>query len=180
MFMKYLNATLCCYKSVSMTNDKLISLSYPFDSTRTIMRNGTLSADDFYVFTHVNLMGTDDSNEKQDSIIECDGKVRVTIRLTKCDAEASKQLYVDLDSFDVDVNEAKITKRIHKACYKYLNCQRLTVIKSMELPAGCGMYVLKVLVEDLNNPNQNAGIPIVQSMSYLYFEESNGDTGAAK
>ncbi len=165
MCMKYVNAFVgCCESVVRDDENQILSYQGPFNSIRAkedADKNAIIA--DFSVVTHVNLMGSSDEHAS-DNIILNEGKLSVTIRLTKCIKNVSDPPGIDLDSFELDVKDLQRRNKISKACYPFLNYTRVTRIDKVSIPpdVGVGNYVIKVLVSADDNPVQ-----VIQSMSAL-------------
>lgn len=167
MCMKYLNATVSCYGSVSIHNNRILSLIEPFDViSATKDPNGTISIKNFYVVTHINMLGTNKEDCKQNSTLEKRETLSVRIRLTKCDKDENNQRYFDLDTFTVDLKEEENKRNIHKACFDYFNYKRITPVESLALPYGSGKYVIKVTVKEPSQEKET-----IQTMTYLYVSD---------
>lgn len=167
MCMKYLNATVNCYESVLVLNDKIASLSVPFDViSATQNTDSSISIKDFFVVTHINMLGTNKEECKQESTLEKRVPLSVKVRLTKCDKNEDNQMYIDLDNFIIDLNDEANKSKIHKACFNYFNYKRATHIESIPLPYGKGRYVIKVLVKELPQEKET-----IQAMTYLYVSD---------
>lgn len=169
MCMKYLNATLSCYKSVVMVDNSVTSLNWPFDKiSANINEDGNFFIEDFFVVTQINLLGTQKEDKKQYSTLEKRENLEVKIRLTKCDKDENNQRYIDLDCFVIDFNNEENKKNIHTACFDYFNYKRITTVHSIELPLGTGTYVIKVIVKEASQKKET-----VQSMNYLYVSDES-------
>ena len=72
MCMKYLNTPVCCYKSISEENGKIVSLNGPFNSINSINEGKKIYIEDFFIITQFNLLGTNKENEKDFDTVACD------------------------------------------------------------------------------------------------------------
>ena len=166
MCMKYLNVTVECYQSVLKSENGIVSLNVPLDKI-VVKENqeGIFSIGGFAVVTHVNMLGTNRSENKEKSTLEKKEKLEVVVRLTRCDKDERKQIGIDLDKFVIDPYSQENQKNIHRACFPYFNYKRVTEVDNIVLPLGKGIYVIKVLVKE-SVQNQ----PTIQSMTYLSIE----------
>lgn len=163
MCMKYLNSTVGCYKSVTMVDDNIVSLNVPFDRMVASKANeDQVSIGEFYVVTKFNMLGTNKEENKHLSTLEKREKLHVKVRLTKCDKDENNQRYIDLDDFVIDLDEEENKRNIHKACFPYFNYRRITRVETLNLPLGCGPYVIKILVKESADDKYT-----VQAMNYL-------------
>lgn len=162
--MKYTNVAISCYQSVAMLDSSIVSLSCPFDKITVDPKEDVVSIGNFFVVTHINLLGTNDEENKHYSILEKGENLDVIVRLTKCDIDENNQRYIDLDCFTVDLQDEENKKNIHKACFSYFNYKRITKIEPIKLPLGIGTYVIKVLVKESSQEDTKYTI---QSMSHL-------------
>lgn len=164
MCMKYLNATTCCYESVTLKGEKPISFNRPFNRIiATKQVDGTFAISGFSIVTQMSLLGTNTEANKAVNIIEQQGCIDVIIRLTKCDVDAEKQLARDLDIFKINIKE--MSNQIDRACYSFLNYTRITEISDVKLDAGIGNYVIKVLVK--NEVDDNYTIQTMSSFQII-------------
>lgn len=165
MCMKYVNAFVGCCESVVRDNaNQILSYHGPFNSIQAIedeSRNAVIA--DFSIVTHINLMGSSDKHASG-NIIRDEGKLSVTIRLTKCIKDDPNPPGIDLDSFELDVKDLDRRNKVSQACYPFINYTRVTKIDKVSIPpdVGVGKYVIKVLVSTSENPVQ-----VIQSMSAL-------------
>lgn len=164
--MKYVNATVGCYKNVEIINDSIASISVPFDRVVSFKSNDKIYIGNFFVVTDINILGTRKDSPNRDSILDKGNNLSVTIRLTKCDSDENNRRYKDLDVFVIDLEEEKRKNNIHKACFKFLNYKRFTEIEPFALPLGSGAYVIKVIVSEINKEGEK-GKETIQSMNYL-------------
>lgn len=164
MCMKYTNIAVSCYQSVAMLDNSIVSLNCPFDKITIEPNDDVVSIGNFFVVTHINLLGTNDEKNKSHSVLEKGENLDVIVRLTKCDIDENNQRYIDLDCFTVDLQSEENRKNIHRACFSYFNYKRITKIEPIKLPLGTGTYVIKVLVKESSQEDTNYTI---QSMSHL-------------
>lgn len=166
MCMKYINANICCYKSITKASGNLVSLNAPFDtiSVCDANNNNEKVIGSFYINTQINILGTSKLEKMNDNILYRRGTLEVVIRLTKCDKDENKRICCDLDSFEIDLS--KNEDEILKACFEYFNYTRITNVKSLVLPGGTGDYVIKVLVKEASDKEFT-----IQSMSYFCVKE---------
>ena len=69
---------------------------------------------------------------------------------------------LDLQTFTVDLASLKKNNRLLHACYDFYNELRVTRVKGIIFPEfDNGKYVLKVLVNDTGNPDDD----VIQSMT---------------
>lgn len=163
MCMKYVNAAVSCYQAVTMLDNSIVSISCPFDKITVDSNEDFISIGNFFVITHINLLGTNDEENKQYSVLETGENLAVIVRLTKCDIDENNQRYIDLDNFTIDLQDNENRKNIHKACFSYFNYKRVTKIEPIKLPLGTGTYVIKVLVKKASQEENYT----IQSMSHL-------------
>lgn len=163
MCMKYVNATMRCFDSVlTKDNSTIISLTGPFDTIYGKFENGKVSIPYFSILTEIAIMGTASEDNKKENPVENDENLHFTIRLTKCDKNPENRMGLDLDSFDIDLKEHKKEDNLSLACYQFYNRLRITKVNSITFPVfDTGKYVLKILVNNTGNPDDN----IIQSMT---------------
>lgn len=166
MCMTGVNATLGLFLDVQMDESGEAVLAYikPFDGlTVQKGKDGNPITKPFKIVTQVNLLGTMDEGKKSENIIERRGVLDFIIRITKCDEDIEKRLTAVLDEFVLDTNEVNMCK----ACFDYLNYTRITQVPELNLTAGKGEYVIKLLVREKTDDNsQNYTI---QAMSPLHI-----------
>lgn len=167
MCMKFINVAVSCYQSVAQVDNSIISLNAPFDRIIPDSENSLVSIGNFFVVTHINLLGTNDEKNKIYSVLEKGENLDVIVRLTKCDIDENNQRYRDLDCFTIDLQDEENKKNIHRACFPYFNYKRITKIEPFKLPLGTGLYVIKVLVKE---SSQGEDDYTIQSMSHLLVE----------
>ena len=161
MCMKYINATTYCYESVVSLDEKPVSFNHPFNGVvATKHADGSFSIGGFKIVTQMSLLGTNTEENKSTNIIEQKGRLDAIIRLTKCDPNEKNQLGSDLDSFSIDVQ--KMASQIDVACYQFMNYTRITEVSGIDLVAGIGNYVIKVLVKNADDSEYT-----IQTMSRL-------------
>lgn len=153
--MKYLNTTICCYKSISKEQGKVVSLNGPFNSMSITADETKSYIEDFFIVTQFNLLGTNKTSEKELSAIESKRNIDVIIRITKLSKEENDRLGFDVDRFTIDISDIQIDL----ACFHYSNYNRITPIEKLSLPKGIGSYVIKVLTKFEDQKNYS-----VQSM----------------
>ena len=158
MCMKYVNATVGCYKSVIEVNKKLVSYNFPFDTIDVEDKKPAIC--DFQIVTQISIRGTLNEREKQSNPIEKKKKLEFVLRITKCDADESKRQGSDLDRFVIDLEKEKI----QMACFGFYNYNRITYVNHLKLPYGTGKYVIKVLVKEVGQSDDDFSI---QSMYAL-------------
>lgn len=164
MCMKYVNATVRCFDSAFIKDGKLISFTGPFDTIKAEKINGNVSIGGFVVLTEIAIMGTKNKNVDTNPINK-HAHLHFTVRLTKCDKDSEKQKCVDLDCFDVNIEELDAENKLSKACYSFYNKMNITKVKEIILPFfDDGRYVIKVLVNETKDSNED----IIQSMTPLY------------
>lgn len=166
MCMKYVNATVECYRVVAQNSEGQVSIFYdPFD-TITAVRNGdgSFSIGGFALKTAICVLGTDNEKHTDENPICKKDKLFFKIRLTKCSTDEEKRLGIDLDEFEVNLGELQEEGLASIACYPFVNYGRITTIGRINLPAnGFGKYVIKVLVRDERNHTTDS----IQSMMLL-------------
>ena len=163
MCMRYVNVTARCYDSVlTRDNNTIVSLSGPFDKIEGKYQNGKVCVPDFSVLTELAIMGTAKAENKAINPVESGKVLHFTLRLTKCDPDPEKQMGLDLQTFTVDLASLKKNNRLLHACYDFYNELRVTRVKGIIFPEfDNGKYVLKVLVNDTGNPDDD----VIQSMT---------------
>lgn len=149
MCMKYVNATITCFKSVIIDNNKIISFNAPFESIKSTESENILTVDDFALVTQIDFLGTNNPMHIPDNPLEQKQQLDFIIRLTKCDKlDEEKRIGNDLDSFSIDLDDMYNKNQVNLACFGFLNYTRITNIKKLDLPGGTGKYVLKLLIKD--------------------------------
>lgn len=163
MCMRYVNATARCYDSVlTRDNNTIVSFSGPFDRIVGKYHDGRMCVPNFSILTEIAIMGTSKDENKPINPVESGKTLHFTLRLTKCDKVPEKQMGLDLDKFDIDLNSLKESNRLSLACYHFYNELRVTRVKGIVFPEfDTGKYVLKVLVNDTGNSDDD----IIQSMT---------------
>ena len=166
MCMKYVNATISCYESIDLTNESAVkSFNNPIDVIDCDVNN---IISNLSMVTQISIRDTLKEAEFNNNILHQNGAIDIIIRLTKCDADENKRLYVDLDSFTVDLAQERKNGNVKKACFDYFNLTRITKIDEVHLPSERGYYVLKVLVSKSGQNNFS-----IQSMSSLRVKTEN-------
>ncbi len=163
MCMRYVNATARCYDSVlTRDNNTIVSFSGPFNRIEGEYHDGKMCVPNFSILTEIAIMGTSKDENKPFNPVESGKTLHFTLRLTKCDKDPEKQMGLDLDKFDIDLNSLKESGRLSLACYHFYNELRVTRVKGIVFPEfDTGKYVLKVLVNETGNSNDD----IIQSMT---------------
>ena len=164
---KYINATVCLYKSVDLSaeNDPL-AFNRPFDGVITVQaENGTERIGSFVVVTQLCLIGTITEEHHAENILHSKGHLDVLIRLTKCDKEESNRLAIDIDRFDIDI--ANSPELLQQACFPFLNYTRITKVQPLDLIAGSGSYVIKVLIKRHEEPENQFMIQAMRQLSVI-------------
>ena len=152
MCMKYVNATVCCYKSIIDVNKKIVSYNLPFDTIDAEDKRPAIC--DFQIVTQISIRGTLNEHEIPYNPIEQKKKLEFVVRITKCDADESKRQGADLDRFVVDLEKEKI----QMACFGFLNYNQITYVNRLKLPYGLGKYVIKVLVKESGKSDDDLSI----------------------
>lgn len=152
MCMKYVNAVACCYKSIEEVNKTIVSYKYPFDTIDVEDKEPAIC--DFYIITNISIRGTLNEKEKLDNPIEQKKKLEFVIRITKCDSDPDKRQGADLDRFVVDLGK----ENIQNACFGFMNYNRFTYVKHLPLPYGIGKYVIKVLIKEVGQSDDDLAI----------------------
>lgn len=147
MCMKYINANAMCFKSVIIENNQIVSFTAPFNAMKSVNDEEGISTDDFAIVTQIDILGTNNSENKTENPLESGRTLDFKIRLTKLDRIEENRLGFDVDNFSIDLTEMKENKRTEKACFEFFNYTRMTQINKLHLPAGTGRYVIKVLVK---------------------------------
>ena len=162
MCMRYVNATARCFDSVLTRNNTILSLSGPFDTIKGVMQGENVVVPCFSILSEIAIMGTSKEQNKASNPVESGKTLHFTIRLTKCDKDPEKQKGFDLEKFDIDLNALKEKNLLSVACYQFYNELRVTRVNGIAFPEfDTGKYVLKILVNDTNNPDDD----VIQSMT---------------
>jgi len=144
MCMKYINANVSFFESISIENNIVAKMERSFDTIlATSNEKGEYIVSDFSLFTSLNVIGTNNPDEQKNHVLHQKGTLKVILRLTKCSTDVSKQLGADVDSFEFDFS--KITPDM--ACYPFYCFTRVTHMNGINVPE-LGAYVVKVLVKD--------------------------------
>lgn len=146
MCMKYVNANVACFDGVIYNGDSLISYNTPFNVMCAKEKSGKIYVASFKVVTQICFRGTNDEAHKANNVLEQNKTIDICIRLTKCDRDPSKQLYLDLDKFSINLDGTNPKRET--ACFDFLNYTRVTNVPEIELAAGYGKYVIKVLIKE--------------------------------
>lgn len=165
MCLKNVNANIRIYSDVETSiNGDPAKFVLPFDGMHISQNDcGQYQTVGFKIVTHFNLIGTATEAHQKDNIVNSHGKLYAVIRLTKCSKDEEERLSVDLDQFEIDVS--KLDDMVNRACFPYLNFTRITDVKPMELGAGLGTYVIKLLLKTKEEEKYT-----VQSMYQLTIE----------
>lgn len=163
MCMRYVNATARCYDSVlTRDNNTIVSFSGPFDRIEGTYQNGKVCVPKFSILTEIAIIGTAKDENKAINPVESGKTLHFTLRLTKCDKDLERQMGLDLEKFDIDLKSLKENGRLSVACYQFYSELRVTRVNGIVFPEfDTGKYVLKVLVNDTGNPDDD----IIQSMT---------------
>lgn len=163
MCMRYVNATARCFDSVlTRDNDTIVSFSGPFDTIEGFIRDGKMCVPSFSILTEIAVMGTAKKENQGINPVESGKTLHFTLRLTKCDKDPEKQMGLDLEKFDIDFRSLKENNSLSIACYQFYNELRVTRVNGIVFPVfDTGKYVLKVLVNDTGNPDDD----VIQSMT---------------
>ena len=166
MCMKYINATTRCYKSVIKNdNGQILSYGEPFVEIIGNMVNGYAVIRNFVIQTEVSVLGTANPEHESENPISRKDKLHFTLRLTKCDPDETKRTGTDLASWEIDFKQLSEEKALSLACYPFYNKMFVTQVKEIEFPYfDTGKYVLKVLVRNTDNPEDDT----IQSMSDFF------------
>ncbi len=163
MCMKYVNANIICYHDVISDGINPVEFKNPFDVVTAVNENGIPHLKSLKIVTHINILGTEDDNEKETHVLYNEGKLNCEIKLTKCATNVEDRQSIKLDEFTVD------SKKLHidDACYPFLNHTYFLEIDDIPLQFGVGKYVIKLLV---NNPKINTDFT-VQTMRMLVIKD---------
>ena len=162
MCMKYVNATVTCFKSVTIDNNKIISFNAPFKSIKSTVNDNVLIVDNFALVTQIDFLGTSNSSHRPENPLEQKQKLDFIIRLTKCDQLEQKRIGKDLDIFSVDLDDMYKKNQVDLACFGFLNYTRITNVTQLDLAGGIGKYVLKILIKPSHEINYT-----IQAMTKL-------------
>lgn len=166
MCMKYVNAIVSPYGSISVTEGHLASLNAPLASIPCQDKEGTLCIGGFYVVTGLTFLGTSNKEHEGQNPIAQGDTIDITIRLTMCDEEFQERPYIDLDSFSVNLEDAREKGLIQKGDIEFYEYTRITTVnQNIALPKNAkpGRYVLKVIVK-----SNKLGIgPSIQTLTSL-------------
>lgn len=149
MCMKYVNVNVCCFDDINnnFLNLGRTTFTSMLESVKSKERNDKFIIGGFNIVTFVNIRGTRDGNNSNNPL-DSDKRLDFKIRLTKLDAEPSKQLSYDLKDFSVDLSNKVST---HHACFDYKEHIEIVNVDTITLDSK-GAYVIKVLVkEDSDN-----------------------------
>ena len=148
MCMKYVNASVRCYKSITSAENNVMSYNIPFTSIRHDNIGAQVAITKFVIVTNIDFLGTNNEEHKTENPLESRDTLDVIIRLTKCTNDDSKRIGYDLDCFSIDLAEIYEADQVNKACFDFLNYTRTTNIDQIELPGGLGKYVIKILIKN--------------------------------
>lgn len=169
MCMKYVNATIGCYNSVTKLEDSIVSFNTPLNTLAAQKSQDQVTVGDFSVVTCFNFIGTNNPEHKLENVLASREAVNIIIRLTKCDKDPDKRIGFDLDTFIIDFNEAYDKGKIDTACFDYYNFTRITDVEKLTLPEKTGNYVLKVLIKKVSDPEEKTTI---QAMSHIFVSSN--------
>ncbi|GEM_PF-4979574 len=148
MCMKYVNASVRFYKSVTVVDNNVMSYDIPFISIRHDNDEMGIVINKFSIITSIDFLGTNNEKHKNENPLESRKTLNFIVRLTKCSNDESKRIGYDLDCFSINLEEMYETDQVGKACFDFLNYTRTTKVDKLELPGGVGKYVVKVLIKD--------------------------------
>ena len=143
MCMKYLNVTSNFYKSIIEENNRYLSFNVPFVSIEAKEENNSLFIEHFSILTNFNFLGTNNEKQKKENVLVNREPISVLIMLTKCSKNPENRLGSPLDEFKIEFEN----DNIEQACFEFYNTSRITNVDKIDLPAGRGNYVIKVLVK---------------------------------
>lgn len=166
MCMKYVNASIRCYKSATAVNGVVTAYESPFVKIKCIPEDDKIFIKDFYVVTAIDFLGTNNSEHYADNPLAQKGKYDFIIRITKCSADEDERIGYDLRTFSIDIDDMYLNNLVEKACFDYANVTKTVYVDSLELPGGTGRYVIKVLVKKAEDTRYS-----IQSMAPLFVEQ---------
>ena len=162
MCKKYVNASVRCFKSITLNGNNIVSYDVPFVKIFVDTNTTEISISDFFLVTTIDFLGTNNENHKNENMLESKKKLDFIIRLTKCSADENKRIGCDLDTFSIDLNEMYKQDQVNQACFGFFNYTRNTKIDKLKLPGGSGKYVIKVLIKEADEEDYT-----IQTMSQL-------------
>lgn len=162
MCKKYVNASVRCFKSITLDGDKIVSYDVPFVQIRLDTDTSEISISNFYLVTTIDFLGTNNESHKKENMLESKKKLDFIIRLTKCSPDENQRIGCDLDTFSIDLNDMYEKRQVNQACFGFFNYTRNTKVDKLKLPGGSGKYVIKVLIKDADEKDYT-----IQSMSQL-------------
>ncbi len=159
MCMKYLNAITTPYARIVLDDDvrTILALQAPLHTLYCSLDDkGRARVQAFDVLTELSFLGTSKEENKAINPVSKKAVFDVTLRLTRCDADPQKRVFVDLDHFVADLSQPDNDSGHKYACFDYAIRTRITRLKDQMviLPPGedCkpayGAYVLKVIVQE--------------------------------
>lgn len=167
MCLKYVDTTIGVYEEVRFDNE-LIPRS--FINMVDSIKSCTPKAEQTplcYIVTQWGFMGTNNENEKERNPLS--GKTKkcyeVIVRLTRCDEDEEKQIKIDLDKFEIDLNKV----HVHQACYPYVHLTYVTPVVSIGVVPASGPHVIKVLVRE--KTEESDAKYTIQAMYSLYVKK---------
>ncbi len=144
MCMKYVNANIAIFENITKVNEEVRGLLNPFDCLRAEECDDGLYISNFNILTYVNVMG---STSEENNLFNYTDKLNIKIRFTKCTPKDSERLSIDLDEFNIDLNDSNGV--IRGACVPFVSYKRITPIKRilLDVTNPKGNYAIKVLVK---------------------------------
>lgn len=162
MCMKYINANTTLYETVTVQNNIPLAYERSFDTILASPSDRGYTVPKFTIVTDLSILGTNNTAEQIDHVLYSKGILEVILRITKCDADPSKQVGTDVDHFKLDFE--KIIP--DKACYPFYNYTRITRIQELDVPE-LGAYVVKTLIKTDSSENYS-----IQSMRRLIVSDT--------
>lgn len=148
MCMKYINASVRLFNSVTVVENNVMSYNIPFTSIRHDNNEKGIAINKFSIITNIDFLGTNNAEHTSENPLANKKTLDFIIRLTKCSNDEKQRIGYDLDCFSINLEEMYKLEQVNKACFDFLNYTRTTKVDSLELPAGTGKYVVKVLIKD--------------------------------
>ncbi len=171
--MKYVNAIITPYAKVSLDDETgaILSLTAPLATLHAITGNdGSAYLPRFETVTDLTFLGTTEEACAWNNPVCSGKKIDIAIRLTRCSDNAEERVYVDLDSFSVDLARARQDRELKRCGLEFYNICKISRFpeRFIRLPSGVdgpayGSYALKVIAQEHGSLEQ----PSVQGISVI-------------
>lgn len=186
--MKYLNAITTPYARIVQDDETgaILALQGPLDVLKCLLGgDGKARVKAFDVFTELTFLGTSKEENKPNNPVFRKTVFDVTLRLTRCNADTEKRVFVDLDHFVADLSQPDNDGGHKYACFDYAIRNRITRLKDQTVilpnkedgtPA-YGAYVLKVIIHEQGTPKDQVTVQGIASLKIVLSEDDDKPAG---